>query len=141
MLFCGDPLVAPKDPSPGTRKDPTTYETEIRQKFDKRLAESFMDFDKAAEKGSKKFADDFRGALLKYLPIAALLLTVLTFLLNFGVLSIASRAMPFDVVQTRAHALTDAIQKQTDELRTENQNLKQRLDDMKVELDRLSKRK
>jgi|ERR1700693_6211924 len=134
-------LEVPAKFTAGAPQDRTSYEAEVRQKFDERLAETFMDFGKAAEQGSQKFAHDLRDALLKYLPIAALALTLLAFLLNWGVLSIASRAMPFDVVQLRAQALTQAIQKETDELRTENTNLKKRLDDLNAELDRLSKKK
>lgn len=101
------------------------YETEIESKFNKRLAASFMDFDRAAANASKKYIEDLRGALLKYLPIAALLLAVLTFFINFGSISLASRTMPYDVVLLRAQALMEPIKKQTDDLRRENQDLKQ----------------
>ena len=100
-----------------------------------------MDFKKAAEKGSEKFASDLRNTLLKYVPIAALVMTFLAFVLNFGVISIASHAMPYDVVQLRAKALTDEVQKQADELRKENEILKKRIDEMQAQIDRLSSHK
>lgn len=125
-------------PHPNDREP---YESQVRTKFDKRLAGSFMDFKRAAEKGSEKLVANMRSTLLFYVPLCVLLLSALAFLFNWGVLSIASRAMPYDVVQLRAKALTEDIQKQADELRRQNQILEKRLDEMKTQLDIQSKKK
>jgi deoxycytidine triphosphate deaminase len=145
-------LDVPANPSLTEPQDRAIYEAQVRQKLDERLAGTFMDFEKAAEKGSQKFAQDVKAALIRWVPIAALALALLTFFLNWGVLSIASRAMPYDMVQLRAQALTQAIQKQTDDLRAENQSmqkrleaenqsLQKRLNDLKAEVDRLLRKK
>jgi deoxycytidine triphosphate deaminase len=134
-------LAIPSSPSPMSPIDRVTYEDDVRRMLEGRLAESFMDFKRAAEEGSKKFTDNLRGTLIKYVPIAALMLAVMTFLLNFSLMSFVSRAMPWDTMQIRGQALSDAITKQTDALRVENQQLNRRLDQMKSELDRLSKKK
>jgi len=134
-------LLSPAKPAPTIKYTRAAYESEIKTKLDEHLAESFMDFATAAEKGSKKFAEDLRGTLIKYVPIAALMLAVLTFFLNFALLSAVSRSMPFDALQTRASALSDAVKKQSDEVRAQNEDLRKQLDAMKTQLDRLSKQK
>jgi deoxycytidine triphosphate deaminase len=133
-------LRPPAQPTRIARINHKVYEEDIERKVKKRLAASFMDFDRAAEKASQRFVTDLRNALLKYLPFAALLLALLTFFLNYGVLSIASRAMPFDVVQLRAQALVDGIKKQTDELKRQNDGLKLENDAMKKDNEDIRRR-
>jgi deoxycytidine triphosphate deaminase len=126
----------PNEMELGPVMERAVYEAQVRSKFDKRLASSFMDFEKAAEKGSERFTKDLKDALFKYLPIAVLMLTILTFLLNFGVLSIANRAMPYDVVQLRAEAL---VEKATAGMRKENEDLKKRLEELEGRLGKQKK--
>jgi hypothetical protein len=123
-----------KELDPPTRLDRIAYEAGVRRDFDKWLDASFMNLEKAAEKGSKRFTEDMKTALLKYLPIAVIMLAILTFLLNFGVLSIASRAMPYDVVQLRAQALTENLGKEINQIRLENNELRQQLAAIRAEL-------
>ena len=118
----------PVNPCPSMKPtliDRSVYENNIQGKFESRLASSFMDLSKAAEKGSEKFSEDFKRTLLKYIPIGALMLTFITFLLNYGVLSIAARAIPQDVVQLRAEALIKEQRKEIDGLQQRLKSLEE----------------
>jgi deoxycytidine triphosphate deaminase len=123
-------------PPPYSRAD---YEAGIKQKFTKRLASSFMDLDAAAKKGSERFAEDLRNALFKYVPIAAIMLALITLFLNYGVLSIASHAMPFDVVETRAKALVNDLQTDLNKQKEANLELKKEMDQQKLDNEELKK--
>jgi deoxycytidine triphosphate deaminase len=116
-------------------KDRTSYEGEVMRGFEARLASTFMDFDKAAKASSKKYVDEMKNALLKYIPIGALMLAGLTFFMNFGIVSLASRAMPMDVVQLRAAALTEPIKQKADKLSEEVDQLSRENSDLKKTLD------
>ena len=94
-----------------------------------------MNFARAAEEASDRFRSEMKRALVYYVPIAGLALTGVAFLLNFGVLAVVSRQMPFDALQTRAQALSEAVNKQTDELRMQNSDLKRQLDALKAEIE------
>lgn len=109
------------------------YTVKSRSNFDAFMAKSFMDFEKTAEKTSKKYSEDLKTSLFKYLPVAALMLTLLTFFLNFGVLSIASRAMPQDEVQLRAESLVNT---RTADLREQVMALKEEIQKLKSELEK-----
>jgi hypothetical protein len=88
----------------------------MRRAYNERFAATFMNVEEAASKARNQLEHDLRNALFKYLPLAALFLTLLTFFLNYGVLSIASRAMPMDVVDDRAKALVREYRQQLDDL-------------------------
>jgi deoxycytidine triphosphate deaminase len=118
--------------------DREAYEKDIEEKFKRRLAETFMDFDRAAEKSSKKFLEDFRQLFLKYVPVAAIGLALLTFLLNYSTLTLASRVMPQDVVELRARALTEDLSKQTEDLKKDNAALREQLNSLSTKLDHMT---
>jgi deoxycytidine triphosphate deaminase len=115
------------------------YEDLIRRKFNRRLAETFMNVDAVAGRAVEQFNKDMRGALLKYLPLAAIILTVLTFLLNFGTLKLANWTTPSEMVLIRAKALTSDVQRQADKEEQENQDLRQQVQELRQQLEQLKK--
>jgi dUTPase len=123
-----------------TVKDRTSYESEVMRGFEARLASTFMDFQKAAKVSSKEYLDQMKDALLKYIPISVVMLAVLTFFMNFGIVSLASRVMPMDVVQLRAAALTEPIKQKADKLSEEVDKLSQENSDLKKTLDATNKK-
>jgi len=135
-------VTVPANFIPPPARSRATYELEVRQRFDKRLAESYMDFDTAASKGSEKYARDIRGALIKYVPLCALMLAGLTFFLNYAVLASVGKAMPFDPIQMlRAQSSADLARKEADDLRTENRDLKRQIEDLRIKVDKLAGKK
>jgi hypothetical protein len=117
------------------------YEALIRRKFNRRLAESFMNLDAVAKSASVEFAKDMRGVLLKYLPVVAIILTALTFLLNFGTLKLANWTTPSEMVLVRAKSLLGDVQRQADKEEQENQDLRQQVQELRQELQQLKNRK
>ena len=134
LTFHRLPMVGHAPPVPLTRVE---YENQIKDKFVKHLAASFMDLEVAAEKGSEQMAKDLRVALLKYLPAAAVFLALITLFLNYGVLSIASRSMPYDVVETRAKALVKDLQEKLNQQAHINDDLTKAMNAQKQENEKL----
>jgi deoxycytidine triphosphate deaminase len=115
----------------------SAYEQTIEQKFSKRLAASFMDMDGAAKKGGERFAKDLRMALFTYLPLGALILAGLTFLVNFGTLKLANWTTPSELVLTRAKALTSDIDRRADKADRENAELRKEVQSLKDQVELL----
>jgi dUTPase len=108
-LRCGDVfsrisfhlLDAPRSrplPSPlvldNVRKD-------VQQHVDRFLAPTFLDIAKTAEVAAEKAFEDYKSAMFKWLPLLALFIAALTFLLNFGNMWILYSYMkPQDQVRT-----------------------------------------
>lgn len=134
-------LNAPEKASAPTVIDRASYTQAARRTFDSRMAHSFMDFKKAAEKASQEYIQDMRNALLKYVPAAGFLLAVLTILANWGVSAITKRSIPQDFVQAQAQVLTSEIKQDNQKLHDENSRLEKELKDLRDRLDDLAKPK
>jgi deoxycytidine triphosphate deaminase len=131
----------PKSPDAAVIKDRQVYTDEVKRQFGRRLSASFMDFERATEKVSQKYIQGLRDAALKYLPIASLFLALLTIFMNWAVISLASRAMPQDVVQAKTQVLTSEIKQDNQQLHDENSRLHQEIKDLRDRVDDLAKPK
>jgi deoxycytidine triphosphate deaminase len=135
-------LDAPAHPTessgtPDIAKIRLDYVNKVRTKFDKRLAGTFMDYQSLSWVAARKF-------FLPLAPVASMIgvaLALLTLFMNWGVLGLASRSMPQDVVQTKAQVLTAEIKKDNESLHEENRKLLEQLEAMQAQLDKLSKKK
>jgi deoxycytidine triphosphate deaminase len=115
------------------------YEAQIRQKFSKRLADNFMNLDAAAQKGSEQLNRDMKAMLFKYVPMAAVMLALLTFLVNFGTLKLANWTTPSEMVLTRAKDLTNEAEKREDRIEQQNKELTQQIQQLQQQLKDLKK--
>jgi len=119
-------------------EDRQKYESDIRARFEKRLGGSYMDVEKMAAEASKKYVEDIRGAALKYVPLMALGLAMITFLLNFALLNTVSRTMPYDAIQMiRAQTSSDSARKEVEELQSANRDLRRQLDDLRATVQKM----
>jgi deoxycytidine triphosphate deaminase len=107
------------------------YEAKLHKAYQGKFGATFMNVEEAASKARNKLELDLRTALFKYLPLAALLLTLLTFFLNYGVLTIASRAMPMDEVDLRERGMMVDLRQQLERLQSENEAMRKELDALK----------
>jgi len=95
--------------------------------MDRYLAPTFLDIEKTSEKAAEKAFGDFRGAVLKFLPIVAFGVALLTFGLNFGNMWLVNSYMkPQDIAKTEIS--TDKLEARLKELESENAALSKRLD-------------
>jgi deoxycytidine triphosphate deaminase len=119
------PSGSPK-PSVHMRSD---YEREVTTSFSRKFAATFMDVEQAATKARSKLDEELKSVLLKWLPAAAIFLAFLTFFLNYGVLAIASHAipMPSDVVSLKVKELTSDLNNDVQRLRAENEDLRKQI--------------
>jgi deoxycytidine triphosphate deaminase len=111
------------------------YLDSTREKFESRLAGSFLDYTSLTWTAARRF-------FLPLLPAAAaitLVLALITFLLNFSVLVLASRAMPQDVVQAKAQVLTAEIKQDNQKLHDENSKLQEEVQELRVKLDEVAR--
>jgi deoxycytidine triphosphate deaminase len=123
--------------SPRSREE---YEESIKIKFKKRLTSSFMNIDDAAKLGAEKLRANLRLTLFVYIPLAALMLAGLTFLVNFGTLKLANWTTPSEMVLTRAKALTEGVDRHANQLEQQNKELRTELDQLQREVELLKKK-
>ena len=124
------------EPAPQLR---TNYEATIKDKFETRLSDSFLDIERASEKHLEKSTAALRSKLITWIPIAALFLAGVTFVMNWGLMTVVGRSMPWDAMQVRGQSLSDAFTRQNEYLLKENQELRLRLDALKTEVEILKK--
>jgi hypothetical protein len=122
-----------------TAQNAEIYEKDTIRKFEKRLAASFMDVDSVAKEAGKEMASDLNNLLLKYIPVAALMLAGLTFLVNFATLKLANWTTPSEMVLTRAKLLTADAEKKTEDVQRENADLKAQISVLKADVEALKK--
>lgn len=94
--------------------------------IDKYLSSTFLDIEKTSEKAAEKAFGDFRSSMFKVLPLIALSVAILTFLLNFGNMwMLYSYLKPQDAA--RHEILMEKIEAQIKELKVENAELSRKL--------------
>jgi dUTPase len=106
-----------------------------KEKFESRVAGSFLDYSSLTWTAARKF-------FLPLLPAAGaitLALAFVTFLLNFGVLALANRTMPQDVAFAKAQVLTADIKQDNQKLHEENSRLQEELRELRAQLDEITK--
>src|ERR1022692_1212965 len=92
----------------------SAYVQEARRSMLQLFSETFLDIETSAKKASEKTMEDFKLILFKYVPIAALLITLITFVLNYGSLWLLPRFFqPADI--SRAAGLEKSVEKLLDE--------------------------
>jgi dUTPase len=123
--------------NPDTASDgPTiTREKAIRDavdQVDQHLSENFLDVEATATKAADKAFASYRDLLLKWIPLAALLVAGLTFALNYGNMYGLYRVFyPQDVVRTSS--LKEDIDKQMYEIEKQNSRLAARINELEKE--------
>ncbi|MGB9195793.1 MAG: hypothetical protein WCB53_02575 [Terriglobales bacterium] len=126
---------SPSLPSVGAIRE--KYLKSTKEKFDSRLAGSFLDYNSLTWTAARKF-------FLPLIPVTGLIgifIALLTFALNYSVLGLASRSMPQDVVQAKAQVLTAEMKQDNQRLHDENSRLEQEIKDLRDRLDDLAKPK
>jgi hypothetical protein len=134
------PLTPPALPTKPVVFKRSDYVEEVQKKFARRLGETFMDFEKLSAAATRKFIAGVQP-LAPFAAIVGVGLALLTLAMNWGVLALASRSMPQDVVQAKAQVLTMEIKQDNQKLHDENEKLQQQLKEIRAQLDRLSNKK
>jgi deoxycytidine triphosphate deaminase len=113
------------------------YLKSTKEKFESRLAGSFLDYNSLTWTAARKF-------FLPLIPVTGgigVFIALLTFALNYSVLGLASRSMPQDVVQAKAQVLTAEMKQDNQKLHDENSRLEQEIKNLRDRLDDLAKPK
>jgi hypothetical protein len=101
----------------------------VRKQADMYMSPTFMDVESTAEKAAKAAFDKYKNALFAGVPILALVMTVLTFTLNFGNMwLLQSYLKPQD--QVRTELLSSELKNRMDALEKENLYLRDAMSTM-----------
>jgi dUTPase len=99
---------------------------EVKLQTDRSLPSTFLDIPKTAEKAAEKMLEGYKTTMLKWLPIAVLLIGITTFMLNFGNMWLLYSYMkPQDTL--RAESLWREADERMKKLEAENISLRQAL--------------
>lgn len=86
---------------------------DVKQQVDRFLPPTFLDITKTSERAAEKIFSDYKSALLKWLPVSALLIGVMTFALNFG-----NMWLLYGYMKPQDQVRTETLWRQADERMT-----------------------
>lgn len=103
--------------------------------LDRFLAPDFLNFSRTVAEAADKATEKFRSALFIYVPVLALVLTLLTFLLNFGNMWKLERYINVDDLAT-ARRQDDDIAAKLTELESSRKQLEEELQRLRDQVNR-----
>ena len=131
IFFKYHPAAKVTHPEPVGRE---AYVRKNRQQVLQHFSKTFLDIGNTTEEIAKRAFEKYKTGLFVYVPVAAVLLALLTFFLNFGILSVLQKfVQPTDTAKVAL--LQQAIEKQSkqiDQLEQQNRNLSQQVDALKA---------
>jgi hypothetical protein len=124
-----------KDLKPPAPIDDAEYILERRRNIVERFSQTFLNLALIVEKTVDENFRKYRNAALTWLPLVAIFLTVLTFLLNFATLSLVQKwIQPNDAA--KAELMRGALDKETNNLSQEYDSLSARIQQLEQALSR-----
>jgi deoxycytidine triphosphate deaminase len=118
--------------------DPAKYDAELRSTFNRHMGPTFMN---VVERMTKQLNDGIRSSILKNVPLAAIVVTLMALVINYGTLKLENRLTPSEAVTSRAKVLTDEVDKRVALNELQNAQLKQQVEQLTKRVDELEKRR